>query len=108
GGKSAVMFAPTPISTPSRHRPDRSGLPPVALGAGAEGFALPSGVRGIPGVGCLSHWAGRDILATPTVTRAIAETRISTLFMPLVFSAWGRSEILRNSSRSGNIKGEGD
>ena len=37
------------------HMPEKSGLPPEVLGAGAERSGLPSRVRGIPGVGKLSH-----------------------------------------------------
>src|SRR4030095_11092139 len=37
--------------------PDRWGLASGVLGAGAVRFGLPSGVRGMPGVGSLSHCA---------------------------------------------------
>jgi hypothetical protein len=40
--------------------------------AGAVRFGLPSGVRGMPGVGCFSHWAaaGTPIIRTNSVTSA--------------------------------------
>src|SRR5688572_2966689 len=44
------------------HRPDRSGLPSEARGAGAVRFGLPSAVRGMPGVWCLSHCAASGVL----------------------------------------------
>ena len=37
--------------------PERSGFPSAVFGAGAVRLGLPSGVRGRPGVGKLSHWA---------------------------------------------------
>src|SRR5688572_2991473 len=37
--------------------PDRSGLPSAVRGAGADRFAFPSPVRGMPGVGCVNHCA---------------------------------------------------
>jgi hypothetical protein len=39
------------LSDFSSHSPEKSGLPPAVRGAGAARFGLPSGVRGIPGVG---------------------------------------------------------
>src|SRR6476646_1596371 len=37
------------------HTPDKSGLPSGVRGTGAVRFGFPSAVRGIPGVGKLSH-----------------------------------------------------
>src|SRR6187549_1322595 len=37
------------------HRPERSGLPSGARGAGAVRFGLPSAARGIPAVGWFNH-----------------------------------------------------
>src|SRR5213594_712973 len=52
--------------------PDRSGLPSGALGAGAERFGFPSGVRGIPDVGWRSHCAKSETL----VEIKIAKTKM--------------------------------
>src|ERR1700719_2969216 len=53
-------------------RPDGSILPSAVLGAGASSFGLPSGVRGIPGVVCLSHWAEAEADAVITSATAAA------------------------------------
>jgi hypothetical protein len=42
-------------SSRGTHIPEKSGLPPEVFGAGARRFGLPSGVRGVPGVGKLIH-----------------------------------------------------
>src|SRR6266436_1086793 len=47
--------------------PERSGLPSDALGAGAIRLGLPSGVRGVPGSGRLSHCAR----ATPAIPNSM-------------------------------------
>jgi hypothetical protein len=39
------------------HTPDKSGLPSVALGAGAARFGLPSGDAGTLGSRCFAHCA---------------------------------------------------
>src|SRR5689334_14858462 len=77
GASSAVIFAPMPISTPSRQSPERSGLPSEALGAGAVRFGLPSGVRGMPGVGWSSHWA----VTSPAGKSTAAQIRIGIRLM---------------------------
>jgi len=53
--------------------PDKSGLPSTVRGAGADRFGLPSGRRGIPGVGYTIHWALTD--AQQTHTSKINATR---------------------------------
>src|SRR6266852_9184132 len=53
------------------HKPDRSILPSGVRGAGAVRFGLPSGVRGMPGVGCFSHCAASGVAsADKTIARA--------------------------------------
>src|SRR5262245_25158132 len=42
---------------PTSQMPEKSGRPSVIFGAGAVRFGLPSGRRGIPGVGCFTHCA---------------------------------------------------
>src|SRR5262245_30368917 len=42
---------------PTSQMPEKSGRPSAILGAGAERFGLPSGNRGMPAVGCLTHCA---------------------------------------------------
>src|SRR6185369_9595987 len=54
------------------HRPERSGLPSGARGAGALRFGLPSAVRGRPAVGCVNHCAPSDTL-NPTAIAAMSE-----------------------------------
>src|SRR5947207_13979980 len=52
--------------------PVMSGLPSAVFGAGADRFGLPSGVRGIPGVGYLIHCADTDTVVSrsaPMVSR---------------------------------------
>src|SRR5215510_13592143 len=49
---------------PGCHNPDISGWPSAVFGAGADRFGLPSGVRGIPAVGYLSHCGVGDAAIT--------------------------------------------
>src|SRR5437773_6469970 len=58
-------------------RPERSGLPSTVRGTGAVKLGLPSGVRGIPGVGWFNHWTASGAL-NATVTMAIREAFIVT------------------------------
>src|SRR5437867_12156305 len=58
-------------------RPERSGLPSTVRGTGAVKLGLPSGVRGIPGVGWFNHWPASGAL-NATVTMAIREAFIVT------------------------------
>src|SRR5438105_6017961 len=53
------------------HSPDSDGLPSAFFGAGADRFGLPSGSRGMPGVGYLIHCAATGT-AVATNTAAIA------------------------------------
>src|ERR1700682_6378428 len=56
--------------------PDGSILPSAVLGAGAARSGLPSGVRGIPGVGCVNHCAEAEA-AVMNATRPATTTRVS-------------------------------
>src|ERR1700681_2358010 len=63
------------------HRPERSGLPSGARGAGATRFGLPSAVRGVPGVGWFNHCAASGAL-NATVTTAIRDAfMVATLLV---------------------------
>ena len=53
--------------------PEKSGLPSAVLGAGAFRFALPSGRRGIPGVGRFNHCA----CAVAAATRITPDARVT-------------------------------
>src|SRR5206468_12502717 len=57
------------------HRPERSGLPSGVRGAGAARFGLLSAVRGMPGVGCVSHCAAAG------VDSAVSSIAKATVFM---------------------------
>jgi hypothetical protein len=48
-GSPAIQKSDGPASRP--HTPEKSGLPSAVFGAGAARLALPSAVRGMPGVG---------------------------------------------------------
>src|SRR5215831_9458988 len=54
--------------------PDKSGFPSEVRGAGAFRFGLPSGVRGVPGVGYAIHWAQAGTEMRPR-NRATAASR---------------------------------
>src|SRR4029434_7544077 len=71
--------------TPGRpvQGPDRSIWPSAARGAGAARFGLPSDVRGIFGVGWLSHWA---LAGSAT---AADDTTIATVSAPLILTSKG-------------------
>src|SRR6185436_16000520 len=62
GLMSLAMFPTKPPA--GIHSPDMSGLPSAVFGAGADRFGLPSGVRGIPAVGYLSHCGAGDAAIT--------------------------------------------
>src|SRR5688572_12805784 len=70
------------------HKPERSGLPSGDLGAGAARFGLPSGKRGMPGVGVFNHCACAD-----TVTSNTAATATS---FPVLRSAMAASHVRGN------------
>src|SRR6185369_2323754 len=57
------------------HRPEKSGLPSGARGAGAARLAFPSAVRGMFFVGYRSHWATTldELRMTATTARKKAE-----------------------------------
>jgi hypothetical protein len=55
----------------------RSGFPSTACGAAAVRFALPSAVRGIPGVGWFTHCAATEIVIV------ISVIAVSRSFIPL-------------------------
>src|SRR5438128_98686 len=71
--------------------PDRSGLPSGALGAGAERFGFPSGVRGIPDVGWRSHCAKSETLV---------EIKIAKTKMDRATSASSCSKVILKSDKS--------
>src|SRR5207253_1569465 len=66
GFRSAAMSARYLAAT--WYIPESAGLPSAFFGAGAERFGLPSGVRGIPGVGILSHCAGANTARASVAT----------------------------------------
>ena len=88
---SAARFCKYLPST-VRHRPDKSGLPSAAFGAGADKIGLPSGVRGVFGSVTVTHCANAAVLMAQTATakrkRDSAQpkklTRIARMF-PLYF-----------------------
>src|SRR6266853_777541 len=64
---SAVVRPET--STTTSQRPERSVVPAAVRGAGAARFALPSGVRGMAGVGYSAHCAASgDTNAAKVIT----------------------------------------
>src|ERR1700688_18202 len=64
------------LSPGTSHIPDRSGLPSGSFGAGADSSALPSFVRGIPGIGCFGHCA--------EATAAMADSIVITAAAPKI------------------------
>src|SRR2546425_6706439 len=68
----ALLRSRNHLSSGPLQIPDRSGLPSGVFGAGAERFALPSGIRGIPGVGYCTHCAeaGTNVAATTIDVRS--------------------------------------
>src|SRR5688572_4717766 len=66
GGMETVPF----------HTPVKSGLPSGPRGAGAVRFGVPSGLRGMPGVGRSSHWAPAGIV--PTISMSAATNSLIT------------------------------
>src|SRR2546428_4919865 len=71
---------PAPLQTPVR-----SGLPSAVRGVGAAMLALPSGRRGVPAVGYLSHCASAVVDRSDAKTaRAAALDRPIVLMGPLL------------------------
>ena len=64
-------------------------MPSAVRGAGAARMGLPSGVRGIPGVGWVSHCAEIGALSA-IVTTTIKEAFIGALFYCYFASGFGR------------------
>src|SRR5688500_6402645 len=64
------------------HSPERSGLPSGVRGAGAVKFGLPSAVRGMPGVGCVSHWAASGVLSATVLQPAHTSHRPHRVVFP--------------------------
>src|SRR5215468_5437987 len=62
--------------------PDKSGFPSEVRGAGAFRFGLPSGVRGMPGVGYLIHCAGAGVETRPTKTATAAPRKQTCRIVP--------------------------
>src|ERR1700680_4894080 len=74
GLRSAAIFRRYGLFIGPRQMPDRSGLPSAVRGAGADRFALPAGVRGMPEVLIVSHCAAKeaDSKNAKVVTAAVA------------------------------------
>src|SRR5215510_2582171 len=73
-------------ASPVNHIPEKSGLPSLVRGVGADRLGFPSGVRGTPAVGYFSHWAdnGVEMPTTPATKKAskAAETNRRTMGSP--------------------------
>src|SRR5215471_20118510 len=75
-------------------RPERSGWPSGARGAGAARFGLPSGVRGTPGVGRFSHCAAKGAANAPASAAMrqafiVATSFQATIYTPISFQTTG-------------------
>src|SRR5438552_9596162 len=74
--------------------PERSGFPSAFLGAGADRLGLPSAIRGMPGVGYLSHCAAG---AAPIINTAASVSRRANMTILLLVRRGVRWSTIRLS-----------